>query len=45
VTEIDLSQAAGIALLGLGVGFLIANIRITLRFVRFFRYRARMLVT
>ena len=41
----DLSHAAGIALLGLGVGFLIANLRIILRFVRFFRYRVRMLVT
>ncbi len=45
MTEIDLSQAAGIALLGLGVWFLIANLRIILQFVRFFRYRARMLVT
>lgn len=41
----SLSHAAGIALFGLGVGFLIANLRIILRFVRFFRYRARMLVT
>ena len=45
VTGIEISNAAGIALVCLGVGFLVANLRILVQFVRFFRYRSRMLVT
>ena len=45
MTETNISNAAGVALLFLGVGFLVANLRILAQFARFFRYRSRMLVT
>ena len=45
MTGIDVSNAPGVALFGLGVGFLIANLRIVIQFARYLRHRSRALVT
>ena len=45
MTEIDLSTALRVALIGLGAGFLVANLRLVAQFLQFFRLRSTALVT
>lgn len=43
--EIGFSNALDVALAGLGIGFLVANLWIVFQFLQFYRYRATALVT
>ncbi len=45
MSEIDVTTVPGVALIGLGVGFLVANLVLIGQFLRSFRYRAKTLVT
>ncbi len=45
MTEIDVSTVLRFALVGLGIGFLVANVRILVQFVNFLRLRSTALVT
>ena len=45
MTAFDTAAAVRLVLIGLGVGFLVADLRIVLRFVRFLRLRSTALVT
>ena len=45
MTEIDLSTALRVALIGLGVGFLVANLHLVAQFLHFLRLRSTALVT
>ena len=45
MTELNTAAAVRLALIGLGVGFLVANLRIVFQFIRFLRLRSTALVT
>ena len=44
MNEIDFSNVLDVALIGLGFGFLVANLWVVVQFLRFYRYRATALL-
>ena len=45
MADLDLATVLRVSLVALGVGFLVANLRILFQFVRYFRLRSKALLT